>query len=51
MISKEGINIAERAGINVVVDRCIKVEHARFFGRMHVLGFNTEVISAKRKIS
>jgi len=51
VISKEGINIAESTGINVVVDRCIKVEHARFFGRMHVLGFNTEVISAKRKIS
>lgn len=49
VISAEGIATAETAGLNVIVDRCIKVEHARWFGRMHVLGFNTEVISAKRK--
>jgi predicted CoA-binding protein len=51
VISEEGVGIAERAGMNVIVDRCIKIEHARFFGRMHVLGFNTDVISARRKDS
>ncbi len=49
VISPEGIAIADAAGMNVIVDRCIKIEHARWFGRMHVLGFNTEVISAKRQ--
>lgn len=49
VISPEGIAIAEAGGMNVIVDRCVKVEHARYFGRMHVLGFNTGVISAKRK--
>ena len=48
VISEEGIAIAESGGMTVIVDRCIKIEHARYFGRMHVLGFNTGVISAKR---
>ena len=50
VISPEGIAIAEAGGMKVIVDRCLKVEHARYFGRMHVLGFNTGVISAKRNI-
>jgi predicted CoA-binding protein len=49
VISEEGIGIAESAGLEVVADRCIKIEHARYFGRMHWLGFNTGVISAVRK--
>jgi len=48
VISPEGIAIAEAGGVQVIADRCIKVEHARYFGRMHVLGFNTEVITARR---
>jgi hypothetical protein len=32
----------------VVMDRCMKVEHARYLGRMHWLGFNTEQITARR---
>jgi predicted CoA-binding protein len=49
VISEEGISIAEAAGLDVVADRCLKIEHARFLGRMHWLGFNTDVISARRK--
>ena len=49
VISEEGIAIAEAAGLDVVVDRCLKIEHARYLGAMHCLGFNTNVISAKRK--
>ena len=49
VISEEGIEIAERGGLNVIVDRCLKVEHARYLGRMHWLGFNTNVISAQRR--
>lgn len=40
---------AEAAGIEVVMDRCLKVEHARFAGGLHLAGFNTGVISSRRR--
>jgi uncharacterized protein len=48
VISEEGARIAEQGGLTVVMDRCIKVEHARYAGRMHWLGFNTERITSVR---
>jgi predicted CoA-binding protein len=48
VISAEGARIAERGGLDVVMDRCLKVEHARHRGRMHWLGLNTHRISARR---
>jgi uncharacterized protein len=48
VISPEGAEIARRGGLVVVMDRCLKVEHARHIGRMHWLGFNTEQITARR---
>ena len=48
VISAKGARIAERGGLTVVMDRCMKVEHARNMGRMHWLGFNTGVIGAQR---
>lgn len=48
VISPEGGEIAEQGGIAVVMDRCMKIEHARHLGRMHWLGFNTGVITARR---
>ncbi len=48
VINEEGARIAERAGLAVVMDRCIKVEHARYVGRMHWLGFNTDRITSVR---
>ncbi len=48
VIHFEGAAIAERGGMQVVMDRCMKVEHARHMGRMHWLGFNTGVITAQR---
>jgi uncharacterized protein len=48
VISPEGAAIAEQGGLTVVVDRCMKVEHARHLGRMHWLGFNTGRITARR---
>lgn len=48
VISDEGVQIARDAGLDVVMDRCIKVEHARYLGRMHWLGLNTGRISARR---
>jgi predicted CoA-binding protein len=48
VINEEGARIAEAGGVSVVMDRCIKVEHARYIGRMHWLGFNTQRITSVR---
>ena len=48
VINKEGAEIAEAGGVPVIMDRCIKVEHARYAGRMHWLGFNTGRITSIR---
>jgi hypothetical protein len=48
VINEEGARIAEVGGLSVVMDRCIKVEHARYVGRMHWLGFNTQRITSVR---
>jgi predicted CoA-binding protein len=48
VISDEGAQIAREGGLDVVMDRCMKVEHARFLGRMHWLGFNTGAVSGRR---
>lgn len=42
---------AEAAGLNVVMDRCVKIEHARFHGGLNLAGFNTGVISSKRQVT
>jgi uncharacterized protein len=39
---------AQEAGLDVVMDRCVKIEHARLFGGLNWAGVNTRVISAKR---
>jgi predicted CoA-binding protein len=48
VISEEGGRIAEAGGLAVIMDRCLKVEHARYIGRMHWLGFNTQRITSVR---
>jgi hypothetical protein len=48
VINEEGGRIAEAGGLAVVMDRCMKVEHARYVGRMHWLGFNTQRITSVR---
>jgi predicted CoA-binding protein len=48
VISPEGAEIARQGGLEVVMDRCMKVEHARYMGRMHWLGFTTGTITARR---
>ncbi|HEX6222575.1 MAG TPA: CoA-binding protein [Acidimicrobiia bacterium] len=45
----EAAQKAVEAGLLVVQDRCLKIEHARFSGRLHLAGFNTGVISSKRR--
>ncbi len=48
VINEEAAQIAEDGGVAVVMDRCLKVEHARYVGRMHWLGFNTGRITSIR---
>jgi hypothetical protein len=48
VIHPDAARIAEEGGVTVIMDRCIKVEHARYVGRMHWLGFNTQRITAVR---
>ena len=44
----EAANKVEAAGLEAVMDRCVKIEHARLFGGLNWCGVNTNVISAKR---
>ena len=48
VINTDGAKIATDGGVTVIMDRCIKVEHARYAGRMHWLGFNTQRITSVR---
>jgi predicted CoA-binding protein len=42
--------LVRAAGLDSVMDRCMKIEHARLFGGLHWAGVNTRVISARRPI-
>jgi predicted CoA-binding protein len=48
VVNLAGARIAEEAGLDVVMDRCLKIEHARYVGRMHWLGFNTGRVTSVR---
>jgi predicted CoA-binding protein len=47
--SDEAASIAAGAGLSVVMDRCVKIEHARFAGGLHLAGFDTGVINSRRR--
>jgi len=49
--NEDAAAIAESAGLSVVMDRCVKIEHARFHGGLHLAGFDTGVISSRRQLS
>jgi hypothetical protein len=48
VVNEEGAQIAGHGGTTVILDRCLKVEHARYAGRMHWFGFNTQRMTAVR---
>lgn len=48
VINLEAAKLAEEAGLKVVMDRCIKIEHGRYNGSLHWVGMNTELISARK---
>ena len=49
VIHEEAAERARRAGLEVVMDRCMKIEHARFFGGLNTIGMNTAVITSRRR--
>ncbi|RCW74403.1 CoA-binding protein [Pseudorhodoferax soli] len=48
VVNEEADALVRVAGLDSVMDRCVKIEHARLFGGLHWAGVNTRVISAKR---
>jgi len=46
----EAARIAHDGGLEVVMNRCLKIEHARFAGGLHLAGFDTGVISSRRRL-
>ena len=46
----EAARLVQAAGLDSVLDRCVKIEHARLFGGLHWAGVNTRVISARRPV-
>ena len=48
VVNRDAARRAEALGMEVVMDRCVKIEYARLFGGLHWAGVNTGVISARR---
>jgi|SRR5579884_956679 len=49
VINEEAIKLADEAGLDVVVDRCLKVESARFNGGLSTTGMNSGLITSRRR--
>ena len=48
VVNLEAGEVAVKGGLDVVMDRCVKIEHGRYNGSLHWVGMNTEIISARR---
>ena len=50
VVNTEAAALASAAGLDTVMDRCVKIEHARLFGGLNWAGVNTRVVSARRPV-
>jgi uncharacterized protein len=50
IVNEDAAARARSAGMDVVMNRCVKIEHARFFGGLNLVGMNTGVITSRRTI-
>jgi predicted CoA-binding protein len=50
VVNADAAALAQAAGLDSVMDRCVKIEHARLFGGLHWAGVNTRVVSARRPV-
>jgi len=50
VVNREADAVARAAGLDSVMDRCVKIEHARLFGGLNWVGVDTKVISARRPV-
>jgi predicted CoA-binding protein len=50
VVNREADALVRAAGLDSVMDRCVKIEHARLFGGLHWVGVNTRVVSARRPV-
>ena len=50
VVNEEAAQTARDAGLEVVMDRCMKIEYARLFGGLNTIGVNTGIISAQRPL-
>jgi uncharacterized protein len=50
VVNREADALVRAAGLGSVMDRCVKIEHARLFGGLHWVGVNTRVVSARRPV-
>jgi predicted CoA-binding protein len=50
IVNEAAARRAREAGLEVVMNRCVKIEHARFFGGLNLVGMNTGVVTSRRRI-
>ena len=48
IVNLDAAKLAEEAGLHVVIDRCVKMEHGRYSGSLHWVGMNTEIVTARK---